>query len=221
MIDIFKLFELIIYDFFHPEIKHPWGVIAISGEAGSGKTVTMTDYALRVAPSLYKDVDLKIFTNFDLMGQTGAITCVDDIINAPRDSIILIDETPNWFDAHKWASLPPEMLQPLTQHRHMDIQLVFSAQVYKHMDPRIRDLSNIIIEVGTWANRLTSTHWYKKNDYELIQGSETEFKHGKAYRKYSFVQTNELRAMYDTKHEVIRQLIYKQNENYKLNNQYA
>lgn len=217
MVNLWKLIKLLWYDWRHPEIAHPWGVLAFSGEAGSGKTVSMADYALNVAPNLYPDVELKIFTNFDLIGQTGAITCVGDIVNAPRDSIVLIDETANWFDAHKWAEMPPEMMQPLTQHRHMDVQLIFATQIYKHMNPRIRDLCLNIAECDTWKNRITRQHWYKKSDYTLIENSETEYKRAKCFQKYNFLQTPELRAAYDTKHEVISALLKKQNDAYKIN----
>jgi len=218
MINLWKLIKYLWYDWRHPEIAHPWGVLAFSGEAGSGKTISMADYALNIAPRLYPDVELKIFTNFDLEGQTGAITSVDDIVNAPRDSIVLIDETANWFDAHKWAEMPPEMMQPLTQHRHMDVQLVFATQLYKHMNPRIRELCQNIAECDTsWRNRVTRQHWYTKNDYTLVENSETEYKRGKAFKKYIFLQTDELRNSYDTKHEVISALLKKQNEAYKTN----
>lgn len=218
MINPLTLADLLVYDLFHPEIKHPWGVVAIAGEAGTGKTATMAHYGTILAPKLYPKVDLKVYSNFDLQGQAGAITCIGDILELPRDSICLIDEAPNWFDARKFASFPPEMMQPLTQHRHADIQLVLSTQVFNHMDARIRELCTMIVEVSTWANRLTTAHWYRRSEYELIAGKEDEFRHPKARRKYSFLQTPELRSVWDTKHEYIRAILKEQNRQYQLNN---
>lgn len=62
------------------------------------------------------------------------------------NTIILIDELSAWFDARNWKMLPKEFDIRIKQYRKVNVHLLYTAQNFKHVDLRVQQFTNVIVE---------------------------------------------------------------------------
>lgn len=92
------------------------------------------------------------------------------------------------------------LLSVITQQRKQRIKIYLSSQVYTRVVKQIREQCYDIIECKTFLGRWTRLKCYDAEDYNSIidnPSPEKKFKLHKKY-KYSFIQSNRLRRMYDS-----------------------
>jgi len=172
---------------------------------GSGKTLSCIERLDRTE-SMY-DVPVHIFTNCNYVNQDGAIEKMEDITEAPPNSIFLIDEAPTWFNSRYWQKFPLTMFASLAQNRKMNKQFLMTAQVFDHADKNFRDFARIIVECRmSWGNRVVHQCAFRSRDYKKIEDSlDDDFVADRVVWKHKFLATDELFAQYDTNY-VVKQL---------------
>lgn len=196
--------KLIVKDLLFPPKRVPYGCIMYTGEVGSGKTLSAID-RLESTKKLY-NVPVHIFTNIGYVNQDGEIKSIQDILDAPSNSIFLIDEAPTLFNSRNWKDFPIEMFTQLVQNRKHAKQFLLTAQFYDHADKNFRDLTNWVVECYGIRDRLFYQYWYKPRDYKKVQDSvDEEFVAKKIRQRLWFVGTDDLRSKYDTL-EVVKAL---------------
>lgn len=118
--------------------------IAIVGDTGTGKTLTMTMLAKE-----YQKAGLKIFSNFTLYGIEYEEIEFNDIVDFPEylhDGVILIDEAHIGTDAYAFfTARVKEITKFATQTRKRRLIFIYTTQVLTQVAKRLRDLTTYII----------------------------------------------------------------------------
>lgn len=123
-----------------------------------------------------------------------------EVRNGTKGIIFAIDEFQNEYDNSKWKDFPDNLLSVITQQRKQRIKILLSSQVYTRVVKQIREQCFEVAECKTFAGRWTKLKFYDAIDYEFIislDDPRKRFKVRKKY-KYSFIQNNVLRRLYDT-----------------------
>lgn len=131
--------------------------------------------------------------------------------------IFAIDEIQNEFNSQKWADFPEELLSEITQQRKQKIKIIMSAQCYKDVVVQIRRQVFNVIECKTLFSRWTFLRCFDAYDYDFYLDNLDPEKKRKIPRKwrYSFVQSDKLRTLYDSykKVERLKKLEYTERSN--------
>jgi hypothetical protein len=132
---------------------------------GNGKTISMTEHIDRVKK---EHPDIKVYSNFNIKGQDGKITCWRDIVDAPDNSIIAIDEIHMIFGSINYADFPIEMLGEITQNRHSRKQFITSTQDYDLVNVNFKRVCNyIVLCKNFWGlDRLFLNYYFDRGIYE-------------------------------------------------------
>ena len=199
------------YDKKYPREVLPQGITCYCSDAGTGKSISCIEYLTRVR-DLYPDV--KIYTNVRYKDQDGEIKSVADMLNK-RKCVFFLDEINLILRSHDWRKINPDFIYILSQHRHLGIHLITSAQSYDHICKEFRDFCTEIVEVRNWKNRWFFQRAYKREDYKQmirinLATKEPEYvdewKAQKRIWTNNFVATNELFSLYDS-YRIIDNLI--------------
>lgn len=100
-----------------PEFFRYQGLVIFEGRQGSGKTMSMVEFIMR----MQKEYPLaKTITNFGLISQNKELKdwkMLIDYKNNKQGVIVGMDELQNWFSSNDSKNFPPEMLGIITQNR--------------------------------------------------------------------------------------------------------
>ena len=119
-----------------------FGIRIYSGLFGYGKTLGTVDYVLR----MYQKYKVNIYSNIKLIGVPYTpLENFKQIIEAPGNTIILIDELSTVFNSRQWQDFPIDLLFQLLQVRKNRKQLVCTAQRFEHVDKAIRDVTADVV----------------------------------------------------------------------------
>ena len=121
----YVFYDYLVYKTYKKDkLFYGWGIHLFTGKFGSGKTSLMVIKAFELCkkyPQLTVITNLKL-TNFPEYTNIIPLTCVDDILEAPVDSIVLIDEIGTIFNSRDFMSgkksVPKALFQHLAQCRH-------------------------------------------------------------------------------------------------------
>lgn len=198
----FHAFGLILRDVVRAvrnrDVPHLYGVWLYVGLPGRGKTISMVEYLDRMRRR-WGDRIL-IFTNFGWAHEDGPLTDWRQMLQVYDKPVIwALDEVQLTFNSRNWQSFPPEMVTFLTQNRKwgQGAQLVATAQSFARVDKVFRELTHYVIECRTLGGRWTFQRAFETQDYMDGQDPQRGRPRRRAWR-YSFVQTDRLRAQYDT-----------------------
>lgn len=189
------------------KVFHPFGLTMFVGPQGSGKTISMVEYVL----SLKKEYpNCKLYANFTIEGQDGHLRSLNDLLkirNGEDGIIFCIDEIQNEFSTMASRNFPETLLSTLTMQRKQRIHIVASSQVFTRVAKPIREQCFVVVECRTFWNRWTRNRAYYADEYNSIIDSNSLDKKRKLRKvwKKSYIQTDELRAMYDT-YEVVKRM---------------
>lgn len=172
---------------------------------GGGKTSSMVYTAYRLCKQ-YPQVS--VLTNIQLFGfpehtAIYQLRTVDDILNAPDNCIVLIDEIGTLFNSRdfmKGNSLPKILFQHLCQCRKRHMVIFGTVQRWQFLDKQLRDITTTVrvcrSTFGDPFTRLTCCTVYDAPDYE------------RAYNNPMLkiapigctihLQTDKVRSLYDT-----------------------
>lgn len=175
------------------------------GRQGAGKSISMVDY-LRKMKLYYPNCI--IVTNFICEYSDFIMVDWRDIFNIRNgeDGVIFaIDEIHSEYSAASWKDVPENLLGEISQQRKQRVKIVASAQYYCRIAKPLREQGFSVVSCNTsFKGRLTSCKVYDATLYERALASTAKMKL-KPLRKYSFVQSDELRNCYDT-YEKINQM---------------
>lgn len=181
-----------------PDFFREFGVHIVSGEQGSGKTVTVA-YLLRRFKKMYPK--LKVKTNFNYKYQDSSITHWKDIVaseNGIYGEIDVIDELQNWFSSLQSKDFPIEMLTEITQQRKQRKCIIGTSQVFTRVAKPIREQTYLLYEPFTLFGCLTIVRKYKP----IMKSDSGQLDDKKLRGIFFFVHDKELRDSFDTYHKI-------------------
>jgi hypothetical protein len=192
-----------------------WGLHVYVGKFGAGKTCSMVQRAYGLA-SRYKS--LTIVTNLQLFGfpeytKILPLNAPDDILNAPDNTLVLIDEIGTIFNSRDFASkdsIPKILFQHLCQCRHRHMMILATSQRWNFLDKQLRDITATVnvtrSHFGHPFTRIATVWTYDAVEYDL--SFTNPMYPVKPLCALVYLQTNKVRSHYDTK-EMVSTLLKK------------
>ena len=184
-----------------------YGLKIYTGRQGSGKTVSLIA-RLNELHDLYPNAI--ICTNFKYRHATMTLNSLNDLLtirNGTDGVIFAIDEIQNEFSSNTSKDFPESLLSTITMQRKQNIVILATSQVFTRVSKPLREQCFEVIECRTFAGRWTRQRCYDADDYNYMIDQNDPKKKFKTPKKWksSFIQTDDLRACYDTT-EVIKRL---------------
>ncbi|MEE1155530.1 MAG: AAA family ATPase [Acutalibacteraceae bacterium] len=183
-----------------------WGIHLITGRFGAGKSNVMCKIAYKICKR-YKNMsvltNLKL-DNFPEHTKILPLNDAKDIVNAPRDCIVLIDEIGTIFNSRDFSSgqraVPKVLFQHLCQCRKRNMIIYGTVQRYNLLDKQIRDISADVTVCHSHFKhpftRIVSTYTYDIDDYDLYS-SNRAFK-PRIMKSSVYIQKSLYRNLYNT-----------------------
>lgn len=178
---------------FNPNTFQPHGIIVFEGEQGAGKTISLVQYAYTLK-KMYPHC--KIISNTALSFEDKSLSHWHDLTqfnNGLSGVVVNIDECQNWFNSKQSKDFPPEMLAVVTQNRKNRRIILMTAQQFYMLAKDIRTQATEIRSAYTFLGCLTFV--IRRKPYFDSEGTPIKYKF---LGMYFFVQSDELRSMYDT-----------------------
>lgn len=183
-----------------PEFFKYQGLIIFEGRQGSGKTMSMVEFIMR----MQQEYPLaKTTTNFGLISQNKPLKDWKMLIDYKNDKqgvIVGMDELQNWFSSNDSKNFPPEMLGIITQNRKNRRIILGTSQNFYLLAKAIRSQATEVRRCSTFFGCLTVV-----KRVEPILDSEGNVQEWKNRGMYFFVHNDKLRNAYDT-YKVIENL---------------
>ena len=183
-----------------PEFFKYQGLIIFEGRQGSGKTMSMVEFIMR----MQKEYPLaKTTTNFGLISQNKELKdwkMLIDYKNGKQGVIVGMDELQNWFSSNDSKNFPPEMLGIITQNRKNRRIILGTSQNFYLLAKAIRSQATEVRRCTTIFGCLTIV-----KRVEPFLDSEGNVQEWKNRGMYFFVHNQKLRNAYDT-YKVIENL---------------
>ena len=167
-----------------------FGLRIYVGLFGTGKTLSAVRYVTNNASRYHLNVLSNIHLND--VSYTPLVN-YNQIIDAPPNTIILVDEVSTVFNSRSWKDFNINLLFQLLQCRKQRKQLVCTAQRFAHVDKLLRDITAEVIVCRKWWRVCTNTA-YDGWDFE---NAVAQFTIPMLWR-LSYVATNRLYNAYDT-----------------------
>lgn len=172
-----------------------YGFWLFCGLGGSGKTLSMVEYLIRMKRAYPR---LKVYTNFNFKLADGYINSWQDIINIENyhlkeisleefskldkynrlekdgkyyekvhDGVIFgFDEIHLTFASQNWGDCPDNMLEYISQQRKLHKQIVASSQVFTRIDKKLREQTNFVVECKSiFMGRLVFNKFFNTCEY--------------------------------------------------------
>lgn len=174
----------------------PYGIRMYVGLPGTGKTVSMVEYLIKLRANF---PDIKIYTNFGFKYEDGEINSLDDFskINHSGGVVFAVDEVQLSFQSRKFNTFPAEMIFLLTQNRKFKKHFVCTAQLFEHVDKIFRDLTNEVVQCRNLGKRWFFQKAYITLDYKSKYNPDSDKLPFVSWR-YSFVANSFIFNAFDT-----------------------
>lgn len=183
-----------------PDFFRYQGLHIFCGEQGSGKTIALVEFMLRMQKEY---PSAKTMSNFGYLNQDTELVHWKQLLdykNGFKGVIVGIDELQNWFSSNESSNFPVEMLEVVTQNRKNRRVILGTSQVFTRLAKPIREQATLIYEPITLFGCLTIVRISKP-----VLDSSGDVIEKKSRGWYFFVHTDELRNAYDT-YKVIERL---------------
>lgn len=149
----YQIYDKIIYRYFRKKKLFPgWGIHLFTGKFGQGKTSLMTIKAYKLCkkyPQLHVLTNIKLL-NFPEHTKILPLNTAQDILNAPTDTLVLIDEIGTLFNSRDFStgknSVPKPVFQHLCQVRKRHMMIYATVQRFNLLDKQIRDITATVTE---------------------------------------------------------------------------
>lgn len=183
-----------------------WGLHLFLGKFGGGKTISAVRWCYNICKKHKGVTVLTNLTLFDFPEHTTIIKLVNSkqILDLPDKSIVLIDEIGSIFNSRDFAgskkSVPKPVYQLILQCRHRRIMLLGTVQRWNLLDKQLRDIADTVTECHSYFadpfSRYTTMTTYDAQQYD--KWFSNPLLPIKSIDYDAFIQTDELRAKYDT-----------------------
>lgn len=191
-----------------------WGIHLYVGKFGAGKTSLMVTEAYKLC---CKYPQLHIVTNIKLSGfpeytKIYPLNSPQDILNAPKNTLVLIDEIGTIFNSRDFSggrnSVPKSLYQHLCQCRKRRMMILATVQRFNLLDKQIRDITADVTACRTHFRhpftRLMTGYKYDIEEYEMY--SENHSYTPVCSSTVTHLQRNQYRKLYDTSELVTNML---------------
>jgi ATP-dependent Clp protease ATP-binding subunit ClpX len=180
----------------------PFGLYMFCGKQGAGKTMGLV-YTLEHYRKKYPKA--KIYSNMKYKHETAPLKNLNDLLdkslyNGLKGTIFVIDEIQNEFSCATSKDFPESLLSLVTMQRKQKIVILATSQVFTRVAKPLREQCFYVIEAFTFLGRYTRLKWFVAEDYNTYIESPNMKKKFKMRKKKKdcFVQTDELRELYDS-----------------------
>lgn len=203
----YEVYDHLIYYYYKHYLEFPgYGIHLYTGKFGQGKTSSMTIDAYKLARK-YKQ--LNILTNIKLSNFPDYIKILplktaDDILNAPPNTLVLIDEIGTLFNSRDFTSgknsVPKPVFQHLCQCRKRHMMIYATVQRFNLLDKQIRDITADVTECSASArypfSRMLTCVTYDIDEYEAYCSNKLYIP--KPMKTRVLIQKDQYRELYDT-----------------------
>lgn len=203
----YLFYDWLCYRFYRKDrLFYGWGIHLFTGRFGSGKTSLMTIQAYKLCvkyPQLNVLTNLKL-SNFPEHTRIIPLNTAQDILNAPVNTIVLIDEIGTIFNSRDFSSgkrsVPKPVFQHLCQCRKRHMMIYATVQRFNLLDKQIRDICATVTECYSsfkhpFSRKLTAV-CYDIDEYEALVQNPMYIP--RVYDSYIKIQTDQYRHLYDT-----------------------
>ena len=214
----YEMYDHLTYWFYHKRrLFYGWGIHLYTGKFGQGKTslMIMKAYDLcRKYPQPSIVTNLKIM-NFPEHTHILPLNTAQDILNAPENCLVLIDEIGTIFNSRDFSggknSVPKSLFQHLCQCRKRKLMILATVQRFNLLDKQIRDITATVTACQSVFkhpfSRALIAKVYDIEEYEAYQAN-------RMYTPvcscgYLRIQTDKSRTLYDTS-ELITNMLTKE-----------
>ena len=177
-----------------------------TGKFGQGKTSLMTIRAYELCekyPQLTVVTNLKLI-NFPEHTRILPLKTAEDILNAPKNSLILIDEIGTLFNSRDFSSgknsVPKSVFQHLCQCRKRRLMILATVQRYNLLDKQIRDITATVTTCSASAkhpfSRMLTGLVHDVDEYDAYVNNPMYTP--RVMETIVKIQTDKYRHLYDT-----------------------
>ena len=193
-----------------------WGIHLFCGEFGQGKTSTAVIKAYKLCceyPQLSVLTNINL-TNFPNHTAIYKLNSPEDILKAPDNTIVLIDEIGTIFNSHDFASskcgVPKPVYQHLCQNRKRKIIIYGTLPYFPNLDKQLRDIARTITDCEAFPkypfSRYIVATRYKYKEYDAWLRNNTYIPVPDCTEV--FIQSDKYRELYNT-NELVDDLLKK------------
>ncbi|RKJ51374.1 hypothetical protein D7Y09_13355 [bacterium 1XD42-1] len=152
--------------------------------------------------------DCLIITNFNFSDADFIMKDWNDLLNIRNDTrgvIFAIDEIQSEYSSMSWKDVPENLLSEISQQRKQRVKIVATAQFFSRVAKPLREQANTVVVCSTLWGRLTRNKIYDAVDYAVVLDNPNIVKKKlRPLAKSSFVQSDSLRACFDTFEKIAR-----------------
>lgn len=215
---MYHTYDRLEYAYFNLKMLfNGWGIHLFTGRFGAGKTSLMMikayDLCVRY-PQLSILTNIKI-KNFPAHTEILELNTAQDILNAPQNCLVLIDEIGTIFNSRDFSggkkAVPKPLFQHLCQCRKRRMMIYATVQRFNLLDKQIRDITATVTACSCHFqhpfSRLLTGYTYDIEEYEMWNENHTYIP--RAMYNESYIQTNQDRQLYDTS-ELVQGMLNKE-----------
>lgn len=211
----YQIYDRCIYHWYnHKKLFPGWGIHLFTGKFGQGKTSLMTIKAYKLAqkyPQLHILTNIQL-TNFPEHTEILPLRTANDILNAPDNTLVLIDEIGTLFNSRDFStgknSVPKPVFQHLCQVRKRHMMIYATVQRFNLLDKQIRDITATVTDCSAscahpFSRKLTGLR-YDIEEYEAYCANRMYQR--RVLETDVVIQKDQYRHLYDTT-ELIKGLL--------------
>lgn len=158
----FNLLKWVLLDVFRGKSYFKlFGIWAFTGYYGQGKSLGAVTYAFQLKEK-HPELDIKIYSNFEVQGQDGRVDKWEDLLELPKNTILIFDEIQSTFTSTRWKDFPIDLLWKLTQCRKHGLAIFCTTPVYTRISIQLRESVDYVI---VCKNILNLDRWFKYTFY--------------------------------------------------------
>lgn len=203
----YVFYDLMIYLYYRLYMQfYGWGIHLFTGKFGQGKTSLMVIKAYELCkkyPQLHVVTNLNL-KNFPDHTKILPLNTADDILNAPKNSLVLIDEIGTLFNSRDFSSgknsVPKPVFQHLCQCRKRHMMILATVQRFNLLDKQIRDITATVTSCSTSFkhpfSRMLTGLTYDIDEYEAYVANKMYVP--RVMDTIVKIQTDQYRHLYDT-----------------------
>lgn len=203
----YHIFDKLIYKHYHQRRLFPgWGIHLFTGKFGQGKTSLMVIKAYKLCkiyPQLHILTNISL-SNFPEHTKILPLKTAQDILNAPKNTLVLIDEIGTLFNSRDFSSgknsVPKPLLQHLCQVRKRRMMIYATVQRFNLLDKQIRDITATVTECSaSFAHpfsRMLTGLTYRIEEYEAYTANRMYVP--RVSSTIVKIQKDKYRHLYDT-----------------------
>lgn len=216
-IDTIEFIKWVIIDIFRGKDRIKlFGIWCFTGYYGEGKSLGAVNFAKNLQKK-HPHKKINIAANFYVKGSNIRISKWQDLLELPKNTIVIFDEIQSTFTSQKYAEFPIELLWKITQCRKRGLAIFCTSPVYTRMSIQLRESTDFVIQCKNIfkLDRWFSYTFYRAPVYEMYREQPLKLFMNK-YLKYNLVAQDRNYKIYNTEEEVDRLDIEGEDKNTKI-----